>query len=306
MTPQSDATLSPTETWRRAMLHLRLPFSIILTPLFFWGVYLTLPAPIPWYRVLVCYLIIHVLLYGGMNAFNSYYDRDEGPIGVLLDPPPVDRFLLSVALVFKAAALVGGLLLDLRFGVLIAVAITLSVLYSHSRWRWKEKPILAAVCIFVGQGILGVLWGWTAATRLAAGFWPHDFLGSLGVLGAALWTLGMYPLTGAYQIEGDRRRGMHTLAVHLGLGGSFCFAAVVTLVGGIGTTIVLTSRGAYVVLFIMALYLVGVVYYAFRWYRGFANWTARQNQQRLMRLSYWNGLTFTALFLALILQWALR
>jgi 4-hydroxybenzoate polyprenyltransferase len=306
MTQQSGATHSSAETWRRAMLHLRLPFSVILTPLFFWGVYLTLPAPIPWSRVLVGYLIVHVLLYGGMNAFNSYYDRDEGPIGVLLDPPPVDRFLLFVALVFKAAALAGGLLLDLRFGLLIAVAIILSVLYSHSRWRWKEKPILAAACIFVGQGVLGVLWGWTSATGPTAGLWPPGILGSLGVLGAALWTLGMYPLTGAYQIEGDRRRGMRTLAVQLGLSGSFRFAAAVTLLGGIGTTIVLASRGAYIVLILMALYLAGAVNYAFRWYRGFANWTARQNQQRLMRLSYWNGLTFTALFLALLLQPALR
>jgi 4-hydroxybenzoate polyprenyltransferase len=306
MTQQSGATHSAVETWRRAILHLRLPFSVILTPLFFWGVYLTVPAPIPWGRVLVGYLIVHVLLYGGMNAFNSYYDRDEGPIGALLDPPPVDRFLLSVALAFKAAALVGGLLLDLRFGLLIAIELSLSVLNSHSRWRWKEKPVLAATCIFVGQGVLGVLWGWTAATQPAAGLWPHDFLGSLGILGAASWTLGMYPLTGVCQIEGDRRRCMRTLAVQLGLSGSFRFAAVVTFLGGMGTIIVLASREAYVFLFIMALYLVGAVHYALRWYRGFTGWTARQNQQRLMRLSFWNGLTFTALFLVLLLQPSLR
>src|SRR6266540_6714899 len=163
MSQRVSAAAAPTESLWRAIIHLRLAFSLVLTPLFVWGIYLALPRPLAWGHILLAYLIVHVPLYGGMNAFNSYFDRDEGPIGALLDPPPVNRMVLIVALICKTAALAGGLLLDLRFGLLVAIGIVLSMAYSHPLWRWKERPFSAAVCIFIGQGILGVLWGWSAA-----------------------------------------------------------------------------------------------------------------------------------------------
>lgn len=291
----------------RALIHLRLAFSLVLTPLFLWGVYLALPGPTPWGHVLSIYSIIHVLLYGGMNALNSYYDRDEGPIGALLEPPPIDRTVLIVALVTQAAALLAGLILDRRFGVLVGIGIMLSVAYSHPRWRWKERPISAAIVVFVGQGIFGVLSGWTAATWGAgqadalATLWPWDGLTSVAVLSAACWTLGFYPLTGVYQIEADRQRGMRTLAVALGVTGCFAFTAVVASIGGIGMGIVLLMRGAPLAMAISALYMLGAAVYTWRWYRRCSTRTARENQQTLMRLALLNGLVFSALFLCLVL-----
>src|SRR5919198_169880 len=108
MSQRAAALLRPTQSLRRAVIHLRLAFSLVLTPLFLWGIYLALPRQIPWVHVLLAYLIVHIPLYGGMNAFNSYYDRDEGPIGALLDPPPVNDLVFYVALLCKALALVGS------------------------------------------------------------------------------------------------------------------------------------------------------------------------------------------------------
>jgi 1,4-dihydroxy-2-naphthoate octaprenyltransferase len=169
---------------------------LVLTPLFLWGVYLALPRQIPWSQVLLAYLIVHLPLYGGMNAFNSYYDRDEGPIGALLDPPPVNYMVLYIALLCKGLALIGGLLLDVRFGLLVGAGIVFSVLYSHPLARLKERPLLAAISIFVCQGVLGVLWGWAAATAsgngaiATAAIWPPGGLNLLAVVSAAGWTLG--------------------------------------------------------------------------------------------------------------------
>ena len=294
------------ESLRRAIIHLRLAFSLVLTPLFLWGVYLALPRQLAWTHIVLAYLIVHIPLYGGMNAFNSFYDRDEGPIGALLDPPPVNYMVLYVALLCKGLALVGGLLLDLRFGVLVAAGIVLSALYSHPLARWKERPLLAALCIFVGQGILGVLWGWTAATGGAgatapAAIWPPGALNLLAVLSAAVWTLGFYPLTGVYQIENDSRNNIRTLAVALGVGGAFLFAAIVASLGGLGVWIVLFERGAYLAMAVSGLYLVWATGYTWRWYRRFSELTTRENQRMLMRLAYANGALFTLLFLALIL-----
>lgn len=306
MTAPARNTVSSLESLRHALIHLRLAFSLVLTPLFIWGVYLALPGPIAWGVVVPAYLVIHLLLYGGMNAFNSYYDRDEGPIGALLEPPPIDRTVLIVALLTKAAALLAGLLLDLRFGVLVGLGIVFSVAYSHPRWRWKEHPLSAAIFVFVGQGILGVLWGWTAATSAGqpaalATFWPWDGLKTLAVLSAACWTLGFYPLTGVYQIEADSRRGIQTLSVALGLTGCFVFTTVVASLGGLGIWLVLFLRGAYLAMALSALYMLGAAVYTWRWYRRCATLTPRDNQRALMRLAYLNGLVFSVLFLSLVL-----
>jgi hypothetical protein len=45
------------------------------------------------------FLVLHICMYGGANSLNSYYDKDEGPIGGLERPPPVDdsTFYLSWA-----------------------------------------------------------------------------------------------------------------------------------------------------------------------------------------------------------------
>src|SRR5690242_12222599 len=270
MSQPAAALLRPSESLRRAVIHLRLAFSLVLTPLFLWGVYLALPGQIAWLHVLLAYLIIHILLYGGMNAFNSYYDRDEGPIGALLEPPPVNRMVLFTALLCKAAALIGATLLDARFGLLVAIGIALSVAYSHPLWRWKERALYAAGCIFVGQGILGVLWGWTAATWTGARpagltpIWPAGLVNTIGLLGAACWTLGFYPLTGVYQIGADSRRGIRTLAVALGVKGCFLFAAAIAPLGGLGVWIVLFAHGAYAAMAISGLYMLGAAYYAWR------------------------------------------
>src|SRR5919201_382437 len=109
MSQPAAALLRPGASLRRAVIHLRLAFSLVLTPLFVWGIYLALPRQISWAHVLLAYAIVHIPLYGGMNAFNSYYDRDDGPIGALLDPPPVDHLVLYVSLLCKALALVGSL-----------------------------------------------------------------------------------------------------------------------------------------------------------------------------------------------------
>ena len=296
----------PTESLRRALVHLRLKFSLVLTPLFLWGVYLALPdiggSRLTWLAIVLGYLIVHVPLYGGMNAFNSYYDRDEGPIGALAEPPPVDHTVLYVALICKAVALAAGLVLDIRFGLLVGAAILLSALYSHPRWRWKEQPALAAVTIFVGQGLLGVLWGYTAANwSRATSIWPSGWVGAIGALSAACWTLGFYPLTGVYQIATDGPRGIRTLAVSLGVERCFAFAAAVAALGGLGVWIVLLMRGAYLAMAASALYTAWAAHYAWRWHASFARATVRENQRTLMRLSYANGALFTLIFLALIL-----
>ena len=63
------------------LVHLRLPFQLLLAPVFLWG-WLLAGGGLSWTFALA-FLAFHVFLYGGVTAFNSYYDRDEGPVGGL-------------------------------------------------------------------------------------------------------------------------------------------------------------------------------------------------------------------------------
>ena len=61
------------------------------------------------------YLSVHLFLYGGTTAFNSYYDRDEGPVGGMLEPPGVSPGLLPFSLAVQALGLPLALLVGRGF-----------------------------------------------------------------------------------------------------------------------------------------------------------------------------------------------
>jgi len=192
--------------------HLRLPFQLSLAPLFLWG-YLLAAQPLSCAFVLA-FLSLHFGLYAGITAFNSAYDRDEGPVGGMLVPPPVPSRLLAFSLAVQGF----GALLALAVGpAFLAVYLTIALLgaaYSWPRTRWKAHPIASAATVFIGQGALGFLAGWVAARGGFMGIGTER--GVLGMLSAAFTTLGLYPLTQVYQIDEDRARGDRTLAVVLG------------------------------------------------------------------------------------------
>lgn len=296
------ASLRLWESWKRAWIHLRLSFALVLAPLFMWGIYVATPWPIDWVRVVVAFIVVHIFVNGGMNAFNTYWDRDEGPIGGLEQPPPVDETVLVISLIFKAIALVGAFWISAGFGLTVVVALLLSVTYSHPRWRWKENPWIAAAIVFLGQGFVGTLWGWMAArgapslVEVAA---QLDALTVIGLLGAAFWAISFYPLTGVYQIEEDSQRGIRTVAVCLGVENSFRVAIGVGIFGALGTGAVLWSREAYGALAIGALYLLWAAFRTMRWQQRFAQNTAIENQRMLMQLAYSHGIFFSLLFTCL-------
>jgi hypothetical protein len=153
-----------TEDLKAGLIHLRLHFSVVLLPLFLWGFLLTGRRPTSAFGLGL--LIVHVFLYGGANAFNSYFDRDEGPIGGLYRPPPVSGGTLAVALFCKAAGLLLSLCLGWAFVGVYLAFVVLSVLYSHPRTRWKARPIRSVLTVAVGQGGLGFLAGWLCGRSL--------------------------------------------------------------------------------------------------------------------------------------------
>jgi 4-hydroxybenzoate polyprenyltransferase len=247
-------------------VHLRLHYQLLfLSPLFVWGFMLG-GAGIST-RAAIGFVSFHVFLYGGITAYNSYYDRDEGPVGGLRSPPPVIELLLPFSLVVQAVGFALALGVGLWFASLYGLVMVLSVAYSHPRFRWKAKPLGSLVVVALGQGAVGYAGGWLCGADP-----PHSLLAVDPLLGLAVATLsavGLYPLTQIYQIDEDRARGDRTFAVAYGANASFEFAqACIALAGVCITALVLRLFGGRDALLLAAVY-GGLLAVVERWRRRF-------------------------------------
>lgn len=207
--------------------HLRLPFQLTLAPLFLWGFFLgegRLGT-----AFLLGFVSLHFFLYPGITAFNSAYDRDKGPVSGMLEPPEVPAGLLRFSILLQLLGMALAAPLGAAFLAIYIVIASLAACYSHPRLRWKASPWGSALVVAVGQGGLGFLAGWSAASRLPD---LSSAPALLGALGAALTVLGLYPSTQAFQIEEDAARGDRTLAVVLGPARALHLGSLCLLAGG--------------------------------------------------------------------------
>lgn len=222
------------------LVHLRLHYQLVfLSPLFAWG--FALGGGHFSLRAGWGFLAFHVFLYGGITAYNSYYDRDQGPVGGLRRPPPVTAPLLGFSLAVQLvglglSALVGGELMLLYLLVML-----LSVAYSHPKFRWKARPLLSLVVVGLGQGGIGFRAGWLCAATPALPL-LRSYEGLLGMAAAVLLTMGFYPLSQLYQIDEDRQRGDLTFSVVYGPRTSFRFALACLVAGGACIALVVLER----------------------------------------------------------------
>jgi 1,4-dihydroxy-2-naphthoate octaprenyltransferase len=208
---------------RNFFVHLRLPFQLMLAPFMLLGA--ALAHARLGVRFVLAFVVVHVCMYGGTTAFNSHYDRDEGPIGGLEKPPPVGPWLLPGSLVLQAIGLLVAFTIGLRFFVVCVLFGVLGVLYSHPIPRFKGKPLPSWFTIMFAQGGLGALAG---AVVEPAAFTPELLW---GLLAAAALVGGLYPISQVFQLEEDRARGDRTVALMLGRRGTPIAASALFIVG---------------------------------------------------------------------------
>lgn len=159
-------------------------------------------------------------LNGGTLAINSAFDRDEGDVAYLREPPPPPRHLFAFGLGLMVAGQLVGLLLPRAYALAYALCFLMSVLYSVPPFRLKAVAGADWLINMWGFGTLTPFAGW-ASTGI-----PLDPARRLVLLGFCPLFAALYPLTQLYQMEEDRRRGDRTLAIRLGLGTSLSAAAV--------------------------------------------------------------------------------
>ncbi|GAB3891897.1 UbiA family prenyltransferase [Spirosoma agri] len=281
-------------TARTIWLHLRVPFSFFLLPMFWFAVSQS-PSP-DVDKSIVVLLVVHLLLYPASNAYNSYFDKDEGSIGGLETPPPVDKDLYWVSWVLDGIALLLGMFVNWSFILYLLVYGFVTKAYSHDRIRLKKYPILSWFLISILQGGLTYTMTYIAINDLPVSTITEPKLLFGGLL-ATLNLMALYPVTQVYQHEEDASRGDMTISRMLGVRGTFVCAVVLYSLSLVG--FYRYFEGSYVVLIYLAFLLPAVVFFL-RWFWRVYQDSSFANYRTTMRMMWISSIGLNSFFLVLI------
>ena len=244
---------------------LRLPYQLQLGPIFAWGFLLgggSFASSAETLRFVVVFLIFHIGAFGGMTALNSFYDRDETPVGGMWAPPKIPPKLGLFAWLIQLGGLVLLLPLGWKLSLIYAALLVLSWLYSHPKPRGKGHPWKSLAIVSVGQGVLDCLAGAFATSTFATSelvtselvtsdlaLSSTGFAGAFwfGCVGATLTVAAFFPLTQLYQAAEDAQNGDKTLALWLlkrgGRSAVFGWSSVLCALGTLGNAGALWKMG---------------------------------------------------------------
>lgn len=209
------------------IVHLRLHYQFFILS----GGYLMgslFVSDISWDQFWLQFLNVHVLLFGGATAYNSYWDKDEGPIGGLKSPPEMTKWMWAVSLIIQFLGMLWAYQISVDYFIIYGVSFVLFWLYSTPNARWKGKPLLSLVAIGFSTGTNSFLLGYLAAGGQVLGLQQ-----GLTALGVGLIILSLYPASQIYQTEEDEKRGDITFAMKYGLKAVQYFFSTLFLIGAL-------------------------------------------------------------------------
>jgi UbiA prenyltransferase family len=284
---------------RSSWLHLRIPFSYFLLPVFLFA--LAVSPNQTENAVMWSLIIIHIFLYPASNGYNSYYDKDEQSIGGLKTPPPVNKGLYYLSLTFDAIAIVlGTLLVNITFGVMLFIYGLVSKAYSHPLVRLKKYPIGGWLVAGIFQGAFTFMMSYVGINDYELDtVWRPSVLIPAALSTVMLWA--NYPMTQIYQHDEDGKRGDETLSRMLGIRGTFYFVATVFGIVSVGFVAYLTSYfgSNYAWWFLIALGPV-ILYFGYWFLRVFRNPHAA-DYSHTMWLNFISSTCLNAYFIYLFL-----
>ena len=283
-------------TFRAIILHLRLPFSLFLLPVFWFALSQSVTPNLG--NSLLVAFILHFLLYPASNAYNSYFDKDEESIGILENPPPVDQLLHYVAWGLDILALVLGTFVGWPFVLYLFLYGLISKAYSHDQIRLKKYPVWSWLIVSSFQGGFTYLMTLQAINNI-----PLDQLFTAQTLLAGLIctlnVMAMYPVTQIYQHAEDARRGDLTLSRLLGIQGTFLCALLVFMGSLLGFYIYFEGRSPFYLL--LAFILPAIIFFGL-WFLRVRTDATRADFRSAMRMTILSCLGLNGFFLTLLLM----
>lgn len=276
---------------------LRIPFSVFLSPLYFFA--LSQVPVIDWTKAILLFVILHFLVYPASNGYNSYMDRDSDSIGGLEKPPPPSQELFRVSMLLDGLALALSFFIHWWVPIFLLFYIGASKAYSYRGIRLKKFPIIGYLTVILFQGALTfalVYWG----SQSREGFWiPWQ-----GPVICALLIGGFYPLTQVYQHRQDLADGVRTISYLLGYRGTFVFCAIVYALAWLFMAQFFISKGENVKLLVLSIFFVPVIVYFIHWFRLVIKDTAAASFKNAMRMNWLaSACTNSAFIILLIGRW---
>ncbi len=284
---------------RSAWLHLRIPFSFFLLPVFLFA--LSLSPNLNESRLLIVFVALHFFLYPASNGYNSYFDKDEESIGGLKNPPKVTRGLYYLALLFDLIALGLGLLISWEFTAMLFIYGLVSKAYSHPAVRLKKYAWTSWLVAGFFQGFFTFLMAYMGLNDFSLSLlWRAGILIPAFLTSMILW--GSYPMTQVYQHGEDARRGDKTLSLKLGVRGTFHFTAIFFTVSVLLFAWYFAAffRAEYALHFLLA--LVPVLLFFGYWYIRVRKDAGAANFGNTMFLNFLSALCLNAFFIYFFLD----
>lgn len=250
-----------------------------------------------WSAYLLQFLNVHLLLFGGATAYNSYWDKDEGPVGGLKHPPAMEPWMWSMSWALQGLGLLLALAAGWVFSLFYGLSILMFWLYSTPHTRWKGRPWKSLAAIGISTGTNSLLMGYLAADPLST---VIDYQVLSAAIGVAAVVLSLYPISQLYQLEEDTGRGDQTFAARYGLAGAARFFKTSFPVG-----IVLVAVSMVGIHPLLAVGFAGTGGLVWLWVlhqiRQFAG--GEKDYDRVMRIKYRTSLAFVLfLFLAILIK----
>jgi 1,4-dihydroxy-2-naphthoate octaprenyltransferase len=240
-------------------------------------------------------------LYPASNGYNSYFDKDEKSIGGLQNPPPVNKGLYYLALLFDTIAIVLALIfVNVTFACMLFIYGMVSKAYSHPSTRLKRYPFAGWVVAGVFQGLFSFAMCYIGINNYEI----ENVLNPAVLIPGTLSTIMLwanYPMTQIYQHEEDAKRGDMTLSRKLGIKGTFYFVGATFTIVTLGFVFyLLTFSRHYASTFVMALFPV-VAYFIFWFFQVYQDET-KADYKHTMWLNFISATCLNAYFLYFFLD----
>jgi 4-hydroxybenzoate polyprenyltransferase len=285
---------------RSSWLHLRIPFSYFLLPVFFFSLCVSPNFNGP--RIGWVFFILHFLLYPASNGYNSYFDKDEKSIGGLKNPPPVHLGLYYLSLLLDLAAIILGYLkINATFAIMLLVYGLVSKAYSHPAVRIKKYAITGWIIAGLFQGLFTFTMSYIGLNSFGIENTLKPEVLIPGMLTSImLWA--NYPMTQVYQHEEDSKRGDKTFSLMLGIRGTFYFAGAFFGLAAIGFVLYLKHYFAthYAIAFLII--LSPVLIFFFYWLIKVLKDESHADYKHTMWLNFISSTCMNGFFLYLFLD----
>jgi 1,4-dihydroxy-2-naphthoate octaprenyltransferase len=277
--------------------HLRIPFSFNLLPIFLFALAIN-TNDLSWSAVLLMFISWHLFIYPSMNAYNSYFDKDEESIGGLKHPPKTTKQLYYYAIIFEIIGIALAALVDMKIALLVFICVIISKAYSHPGVRLKKYPILGWLTVAFFQGYFVFI---TSYMAMHGANWVE--LGQLTIQIPAILTsfmlFGSYPMTQIYQHVEDAKRGDLTISRKLGISGTFHFTLVAFTCAMMGYCSYFYYFQTPFITLIYILTMLPILYYFLHWYLKVRSDITMADFEHTMRLNTLSAFCLNSFFVGM-------